>query len=170
VISAFIGLGSNLGDSRALVTRAIGQLGELSGCHVRKASSLYLTPPWGVQQQPSFINAVVEIETLLPAVELLQQLLTVERAAGRTRDGTRWGPRALDLDILLYGQDIVCTADLRVPHPHMAERAFVLLPMAEIAPAQQVPGLGRVNELLARLDTGECRRLDRETPLRRTGV
>jgi len=102
----------------------------------------------------------VEMDTLLDAPALLQQLLALERAAGRVRDGTRWGPRALDLDILLYDQAIVCTPGLSVPHPHLAQRAFVLLPLAEIAPLQPVPGLGLVQELLARIDAGGCRRLD----------
>lgn len=167
--AAFIGLGSNLGDSRAIVTQAVAALDKLPHSRVRQASSLYLTPPWGVQQQPPFINSVVEMDTSLQPAELLQQLLAQERAAGRVRDGTRWGPRALDLDILLYGQDIVCAPGLSVPHPHLAQRAFVLLPLAEIAPQLQVPGLGRVDELLTRLDSADCRRLDAAAPLQRVG-
>lgn len=167
--AAFIGLGSNLGDSCAIVAQAAAALDALPHSRMRQASSLYLTPPWGVQQQPPFINAVVEIDTLLQPGELLQQLLALERAAGRVRDGTRWGPRALDLDILLYGQDIVCAPGLSVPHPHLAQRAFVLLPLAEIAPALTVPGLGRVDALLAQLDAGDCRRLDAPAPLQRAG-
>lgn len=157
--SAFIGIGSNLGESRRIVAEAAASLGGLPQSRLLRSSAHYLTPPWGVTEQPPFINSVVEIETLLPPGELLAALLALEREAGRLRDGTRWGPRALDLDVLLYGEQIICDAGLCVPHPHLAQRAFVLLPLAEIAPDQQVPGLGRVADLLARVDAADCRRL-----------
>lgn len=158
--AAFIGLGSNLGDSRQAVADATQRIGELAGTRLRRSSSQYLTPPWGLLDQPAFINSVVEIETELRPHALLGELLALERAAGRVRDGARWGPRALDLDILLYGDDVVCAAGLCVPHPHLARRAFVLLPLAEIAAERIVPGQGRVADLLARVDIGGCRRLD----------
>lgn len=157
---AFVGLGSNLGDSRRVVAEASLRVGALPQTRFVRSSSQYLTPPWGVQDQPAFINSVVEIETSLAATDLLAALLDIEREAGRVRDGARWGPRALDLDILLYGDDVVCSAGLHVPHPHLAQRAFVLAPLAEIAAEQVVPGYGRVDELLARVDASECRRLD----------
>lgn len=159
MITAFVGLGSNLGDSRRSVAQAALRIARLPGSQLRQVSSQYLTPPWGVQQQPSFINAVVEISTSLSASALLAGLLEIEREVGRVRDGSRWGPRPLDLDVLLYGQQIISQAGLCVPHPHLAERAFVLLPLAEIAPLQQVPGLGRVVDLLARVDASACTRL-----------
>ena len=125
-----------------------------------RSSAQYLTPPWGRLDQPPFINAVVEIDTDLDAHALLAALLQLEREAGRVRDGQRWGPRALDLDILLYGDDIICATGLSVPHPHLAQRAFVLLPLAEIAAARMVPGMRSVADLLACIDAGECRRLE----------
>lgn len=157
---AFIGLGSNLGDSRRVVAEAVRRIDALPQTRVLRSSSHYLTPPWGLREQPAFINSVVEIETLLAPDALLAALLDIEREAGRVRDGARWGPRALDLDILLYGDDVVCSAGLQVPHPHLAQRAFVLAPLAEIAGDRIVPGCGRVAELLARIDASECRRLD----------
>jgi len=160
VTRAFVGLGSNQGDSRLIVAAASVRVGALPGTDLRCSSSQYLTPPWGVLDQPAFINSVVEIDTVLSPSRLLEELLTLERQAGRVRGSERWGPRALDLDILLYGQELVSDAGLRIPHPHLAQRAFVLLPLAEIAAQQVVPGLGRVVDLLARIDAGECRRLE----------
>jgi 2-amino-4-hydroxy-6-hydroxymethyldihydropteridine diphosphokinase len=156
---AFIGLGSNLGDSRAVLDEAIAALDALAHTRVLRASSHYRTPPWGRLDQPPFINAVVEIETSLDAAELLRALLDIERRAGRVRGDLRWGPRTLDLDILLYGEHLVSEPDLCVPHPHLAQRAFVLLPLAEIAAQRQIPGLGRVDQLLARVDAVDCERL-----------
>lgn len=157
---AFVGLGSNLGDSRRIVAAATARVGALPGTLLRCSSSQYLTPPWGVLDQPAFINSVVEIDTTLSPGRLLEELLSLERQSGRVRGSERWGPRALDLDILLYGQELVSDAGLRIPHPHLAQRAFVLLPLAEIAAQQVVPGQGRVMDLLARIDAGECRRLE----------
>jgi 2-amino-4-hydroxy-6-hydroxymethyldihydropteridine diphosphokinase len=160
VTRAFVGLGSNLGDSRLIVAAATMRVGALPGTVLRCSSSHYLTPPWGMLDQPAFINSVVEIDTTLSPARLLEELLSLERQAGRVRGCDRWGPRALDLDILLYGQELVSDAGLRIPHPHLAQRAFVLLPLAEIAAQQVVPGQGRVVDLLARIDAGECRRLE----------
>ncbi|WP_313914354.1 2-amino-4-hydroxy-6-hydroxymethyldihydropteridine diphosphokinase [Tahibacter sp.] len=157
---AFVGLGSNLGDSRLIVATATARIGVLPGTRLRCSSSQYLTPPWGVLEQSAFINSVVEIDTSLSPSLLLEELLSLERQAGRVRGGERWGPRALDLDILLYGQELVSDVGLRIPHPHIAQRAFVLLPLAEIAAQQVVPGQGRVVDLLARIDAGDCRRLE----------
>jgi 2-amino-4-hydroxy-6-hydroxymethyldihydropteridine diphosphokinase len=160
VTRAFIGLGSNLGDSRRAVAEAARRIDALPQTRIVFSSSHYLTPPWGLSEQPAFINSVVEIETSLAADALLAALLDIEREAGRVRDGVRWGPRALDLDILLYGDLVVSSAGLDVPHPQLAQRAFVLVPLAEIAADQVVPGCGRVAELLARVDASQCRRLE----------
>lgn len=161
---AFVGLGSNLGDSRRIVATAVQRIAALPQTRLLQTSAHYLTPPWGVLEQPPFINAVVEISTNFSPSGLLAQLLLIEREAGRVRDGSRWGPRPLDLDVLLYGEQIVSETGLQIPHPHMAERAFVLLPLAEIAPLRTIPGLGRVVDLLARIDTAACTRLPSLAP------
>ena len=154
--TAYIGLGSNLADPRAQVTSALRALDALPRSRLLRHSRLYRSAPWGQREQPEFVNAVALLETALAPRELLDALLSIERGAGRARDGTRWGPRVLDLDILLYGERVLDESGLRVPHPHLGERAFVLLPLAEIAPHAQVPGLGRVDTLLARIDAGGC--------------
>jgi 2-amino-4-hydroxy-6-hydroxymethyldihydropteridine diphosphokinase len=159
VTLAHIGLGSNLGDSRRIVADAIDALSALPHVRSLHASALYETPPWGVVDQPPFVNAVAQIETAATARALLDDMLAIERAAGRVRDGSRWGPRALDLDLLLYGGAILSEPGLDVPHPRIAQRAFVLLPLADIAPDIHVPGAGRVRDLLARVDADGCRRL-----------
>jgi 2-amino-4-hydroxy-6-hydroxymethyldihydropteridine diphosphokinase len=115
-----------------------------------RASRLYRTPAWGRTEQPDFINAVALVETGLPARELLDGLLAIERAFGRVRlDGERWGPRTLDLDLLLFGDAVIDEPGLRVPHPHLHERAFALLPLAEIAPQLAIPGIGNVAAVAA---------------------
>lgn len=147
---AFVGLGANLGEAAQTLREAQRQLDALPGTRLLRASRLYRTPAWGVEAQPAFINAVAMLETALSARELLDALLAVERAHGRDRAReTRWGPRTLDLDLLLHGDADIDEPGLRVPHPHLHERAFVLLPMAEIAPDVVVPGVGRVRDLAA---------------------
>jgi len=122
-------------------------------------SPLYLTPPWGVLDQPAFINAVARIDTLLSPHDLLDALLGIERAAGRVRDGERWGPRTLDLDVL-HMEGVALSDDrLTLPHPRIAERAFVLLPLSELAPDLLLQGQGKVADLLAATDTKGCERL-----------
>lgn len=153
---AFIGLGSNLGDSRQHVLDAIDALARLPATRVLARSRLYSTPPWGVLDQPSFVNAAVSIETPLAPHDLLDALLTIERAAGRIRDGERWGPRTLDLDLLHVSGMTWSDERLTLPHPRMAERAFVLLPLNDLAPELYLPGLGAVGELLASVDSSEC--------------
>ena len=155
-VRAYIALGSNLGDSATLVRDAMVALGRLPGTRLVAASGLYLTPPWGMTEQPSFVNAVAGVETTLAPKALLEALLDTERAFGRVRDGERWGPRTLDLDLLLHGDRVLDEEGLTLPHPRLAERAFVLLPLAEIAPALDIPGKGRVADLLARLDAAGC--------------
>ena len=146
---AAIGLGANLGDAEATLRRAIDVLAGLSSAPVR-ASHLYHARAWGRTDQPDFINAVVIIETALPARALLDRLLAIERDFGRVRvDGDRWGPRTLDLDLLLHGDANIDEPGLRVPHPYLHERAFVVLPLAEIAPDVCIPGIGFVRGLVA---------------------
>jgi 2-amino-4-hydroxy-6-hydroxymethyldihydropteridine diphosphokinase len=155
---AYVALGSNLGDPRQQVLDAMAALGDLPGTRVLQRSALYRTEPWGVLDQPPFINAVVELETDLSAQALLQRLLLIEQQAGRVR-AERNGPRTLDLD-LLHVDDAQCDSDaLTLPHPRLAERAFVLLPLHDVAPTLQLPGLGKVAELLARVDLAGCERL-----------
>ena len=151
LIPAFIGLGSNLDDPPAQIHRALQRLAALTGTRLVRSSSLYRNPPWGYRDQPEFINAVTQIETRLEPQALLGQLLAIERAHGRARDLPN-GPRTLDLDLLLYGERTVREPGLTIPHPRMLERAFVLVPLAEIAPDAVVPGSGRVSDLAAKLD------------------
>ncbi|VTQ73082.1 2-amino-4-hydroxy-6-hydroxymethyldihydropteridinepyrophosphokinase [Stenotrophomonas maltophilia] len=137
---AWIGLGANLGDAAATVGAAIAALDALPGTRLRQASRLYATPAWGNEDQPPFVNAVASVETTLPADELLQAMLALEQGFGRVRDpAMHWGPRALDLDLLLYGAQVLDHPGLQVPHPYMHERAFVLVPLAEIAPDLAIP-------------------------------
>jgi len=152
-VAAYVGIGSNLDDPEAQVRRAIAAFASIpETCFVR-ASRLFRTAPWGRTDQPAFVNAVAEIATRLAPRALLDALLAIERAQGRHRDGTRWGPRTLDLDLLLYGDTTIEEAGLAIPHPHLAERAFVLLPLADLDPALLVPGHGRISELLRNVDT-----------------
>ena len=157
---AYVALGGNQDDPAAQVRAAFDALDAWPQVRVARRSSLYLTPPWGVTEQPDFINAVAELDTGLAPEALLQALLCIEREAGRTRDDTRWGPRVLDLDLLMYGDRVLEQPGLTLPHPRMAERAFVLLPLHEIAPSLRIPGLGRVDALLGKLDASPCKRLE----------
>jgi 2-amino-4-hydroxy-6-hydroxymethyldihydropteridine diphosphokinase len=148
VTKAFIGLGANLDHPRAQVRRAFAALAELPGTRLLAASSLYRSAPLGYTVQPDFVNAVAEIETRLGARALLGELLATEARFGRTRTFPN-APRTLDLDLLLYGDRVIAEAGLVVPHPRMHERAFVLAPLAEIAPDIAIPGKGRAGALLA---------------------
>ncbi|MGH8703506.1 MAG: 2-amino-4-hydroxy-6-hydroxymethyldihydropteridine diphosphokinase [Burkholderiales bacterium] len=151
LITAYIGLGSNLDDPPAQIRRALQRLAALPETRLVRRSSLYRNPPAGYLDQPEFVNAVARIETRLEAGELLDHLLAIERVHGRVRDLLN-GPRTLDLDILLYGERTVREPGLTIPHPCMLERAFVLVPLAEIAPDAVVPGSGRVADLVRRVD------------------
>ena len=157
--AAYVALGSNLGDSRRYLSEAIEAMARLPGTTVTARSRLYRTPPWGMLEQPPFLNAAVRLDTGLAAGELLDALLAIERAAGRTREGERWGPRTLDLDLLHMEGVRMADARLTLPHPRIAERAFVLLPLADLAPALELPGQGKVGELLAALDHSGCEAL-----------
>ena len=153
-VRAYIGLGGNLGDVSEAIEHAFDALDALPWTRLLHRSRLYRTPAWGMTTQPDFINAAAELSTTLTPDALLADLLRIERAAGRDREtrSERWGPRALDLDLLLYGDAIIAHPGLCVPHPHLHERAFVLVPLAEIAPDAFVPGRGRVDALLAMVD------------------
>ena len=145
---AFVGVGANLGDRRSTIETAIERLGAVEGVEVTAVSSLRETDPVGVVEQPRFLNGAVELETTLSAHDLLDALLEVERGLGRVR-GERWGPRTIDFDLLLYGDEVVDEPGLRIPHPRLHERRFVLEPLAELAPSLSVPGQGSVSDLLA---------------------
>lgn len=156
---AYIGLGSNLDGPEARVGRAMEALAALPLCRLVARSSLWRTPPVGPVAQPPFINAVAGLLTQLPPMDLLQQLLGIERAAGRQRE-QRWGPRTLDLDLLVHGTAQLDVPGLHLPHPEMHRRAFVLYPLAELAPDLWVPGRGRVAALRAGTDATGLERLD----------
>ncbi|PJL10732.1 2-amino-4-hydroxy-6-hydroxymethyldihydropteridine diphosphokinase [Stenotrophomonas maltophilia] len=151
--AAWIGLGANLGDAANTVRAAIAALGELPGTRLTQASRLYATPAWGNEDQPPFVNAVASVDTDLSAVALLQAMLALEQRFGRVRDpAVHWGPRALDLDLLLFGEQVLDLPELKVPHPYLHERAFVLVPLAEIAADLTIPGHGRVRDAVMRVD------------------
>ena len=145
---AYVGLGANLGDREATMRRAIDLLGD----EVVAVSTFRETDPVGYEEQPRFLNAAVALETALTPRELLDRLLAVERELGRTRDGPRYGPRTIDLDLLLYGEEIVDESGLRVPHPRLAERRFALEPLFELDPRLIIPGVGPVSALLQGLE------------------
>jgi len=146
---AYVGLGSNLGDRRGLIREALKRLGRLQGVRVRKRSRIIETDPVGRTRQPRFLNAVAEVETRIEPSLFLRRLRAVERALGRVRH-ERWGPRTIDLDLLLWGDRSMATPRLTLPHPRMAERRFVLAPLAELCPGRRVPGTGRTVRSLLR--------------------
>jgi 2-amino-4-hydroxy-6-hydroxymethyldihydropteridine diphosphokinase len=129
--TAFIALGSNIEDSEYYLQQAIAALNDMEGISVTGCSSMYETEPVGYVDQAPFLNMVIGLTTSLPAEELLQKMLAIENRLGRTRD-VRWGPRTLDLDLLLYGEDRIIIPELTIPHPRMFERAFVLVPLVEV--------------------------------------
>lgn len=158
-VTAWIGVGANLGEAAATVRAAITALGEVGGVRLLQSSSLYRSTPMGpgVEGQPDYINAVVGVQTALAPAALLDVLFAVELHFGRQRS-VRNAARTLDLDLLLYGEEIIDQPALQVPHPRMHERAFVLLPLAEVAPDTLIPGRGRVDVLAQALpDQGVTR-------------
>jgi 2-amino-4-hydroxy-6-hydroxymethyldihydropteridine diphosphokinase len=156
---ALLALGGNLGDVRATLTRAIAMLCERSDIRLLARSSDYLTPPWGVEDQPQFVNLCIAVDTTLTPHALLARAQAVERAFGRDRaHEQRWGPRTLDIDILAYDDLVLSDPDLTLPHPHLHERAFVLMPLAEIVPTRIIAGV-RVNDALARVDNTGIKKL-----------
>jgi 2-amino-4-hydroxy-6-hydroxymethyldihydropteridine diphosphokinase len=147
-----VALGSNLGDRERTLLAAVEALRAAPGVDVAAVSGLIETEPVGFLDQPRFVNGVVALDTTLPALDLLALLLDVERRLGRSRDGVpAQGPRTLDLDLLLYDDAEIDEPGLRVPHPRMHERAFVLEPLASLAPGIEIPGHGEVQALIARL-------------------
>jgi len=149
---AFVGLGSNLGDPRAQIGLAVELLGGEEGVEVVAVSTLRETDPVGYEDQPRFLNGAAELRTSLSARELLERLLAIERELGRVRgEGPRFGPRTIDLDLLLFGDEVVAEPGLDVPHPRLHERRFALEPLAELDPALELPGPGPVQALLAGL-------------------
>ena len=140
----YVGLGSNLDMPARQLEDALGLLNEIPGTRLVRSSSLYRSAPFGGIEQPDFMNAVATLLTTLEAADFLARLQEIERHQGRERDGTRWGPRVLDLDLLVYAGQVIDEPGLTVPHPGIAERNFVLLPLGEIAPDLVIPGLGRV--------------------------
>lgn len=152
-VATVIGLGSNLGDPAAQLHEAFAALDTLPDTRVVRTSRLYRSPAWGVTAQPPFLNAAALLETRLPARELLDELLAIEREAGRdrARDSVRWGPRVLDLDVLLYGDRTIDEPGLHIPHPHLHERAFALVPLLEVWPEATIPRRGGARETLQAL-------------------
>lgn len=149
---AYVGIGSNLGEPLQNVRRALQQLFELSSCLGLQSSRAYRSAPVGPANQPDYINAVAGFMTQNAPANLLKELQDIEQANGRRRDGERWGPRTLDLDLLAVGDLKIETATLTLPHPEIANRRFVLQPWADIAAHFQIPGLGRVAEYRDRVD------------------
>ncbi|WP_068634968.1 2-amino-4-hydroxy-6-hydroxymethyldihydropteridine diphosphokinase [Thauera butanivorans] len=146
-LRAFVAFGANLGDPAAAFALALQRLAELPGTRVAAHSSLYRSAPVGVEGQPDYINAVIELSTTLAARPLLDALLTIEHEGGRRRDG-HMAPRTMDLDLLLHGDAVIDEPGLQVPHPRMHLRAFTLVPLAEIAPDVRIPGHGPAAALL----------------------
>ena len=145
---AWIGLGANLGHPRQTLEQALLALKGLPESRIRAVSPAYWTAPWGLPDQPDFLNAVACLQTAQAPLALLHDLLAIESGLGRAREGLRWGPRTLDLDLLLFGNERIHERELILPHPRLHERAFVLVPLVDLAPQLAIPGLGRAAELL----------------------
>jgi 2-amino-4-hydroxy-6-hydroxymethyldihydropteridine diphosphokinase len=156
---AYIGLGSNLQKPAQQIEEALGLVAEIPDTRVVTVSSLYLSAPFGGVEQPDFVNAVASMMTQLAPLKLLGRLQDIENRQGRDRDETRWGPRVLDLDLLVYSAQTIDESDLSVPHPGIGERNFVLLPLGEIAPDLVIPGLGRVASIPVNLDEPNISRI-----------
>jgi 2-amino-4-hydroxy-6-hydroxymethyldihydropteridine diphosphokinase len=151
VTRAYVGLGANLGPRETTIQAAVALLAAEEGIQVVAQSTLHETDPVGTVDQPRFLNGVVALDTTLSPRELLDVLLRVERELGRVRDGERWGPRTIDLDLLVHGSQVVDEPGLHVPHPRLHERRFALEPLADLAPDLEIPGRGKVSEVLQQL-------------------
>lgn len=153
----YVGVGSNLDDPAQQLENAFDALGRLPDTRVYRRSACYRSAPMGPPDQPDFLNAAVAMLTRLPAEQLLAHLQAIETAQGRSRTGARWGARTLDLDLLVYGSQVIDTPALTVPHPRIAERNFVLLPLNDIAPFLRIPGSASVASLAAAVSRREPR-------------
>jgi 2-amino-4-hydroxy-6-hydroxymethyldihydropteridine diphosphokinase len=158
--AAYVGLGSNLDDPAAHVRTGFAQLADIEATRLVARSRLYRSAPLGPPDQPDYVNAVAGLLTQRPPEALLAALQAIERQHGRDRSGPKWGPRTLDLDLLLYGEREVVSDGLVIPHPHLHERAFVLVPLAEIAPSVRVPRHGRVEQLASRCESDALQLLE----------
>lgn len=155
---AWIGLGSNIDAPHEHVERALIELDQLPLTRCRQHSSRYHSRPLGPADQPDFVNAVAQLETWFSPLALLDQLQALEQQHGRVRQ-RHWGPRTLDLDLLLFDTISLSTPRLQVPHPHIQQRGFVLVPLAELAPDLRLPDGQRIDELIARLDTSDLQKM-----------
>jgi len=158
-VRVYVGLGSNLEDPVAQVLEAVEELEMIPDSILASRSSLYRGKPMGVADQPDYVNAVVAMDTLLSAENFLQELTRIEDLQGRVRDGDKWGPRIIDLDLLMYGKQKINTPDLTVPHPGMHERDFVIIPLSELAGDVNIPGQGRLTALINKCENHSLRKL-----------
>ena len=161
--SAYVGVGSNLDDPELQVRRALQELSQLPQTRLVLHSSLYGSHPWGLKDQPDFVNAVAGLLTQLPVRNFFELLGALEVQLGRVPAAIRYGPRRIDLDLLLFDQMRLQTPELTLPHPGVVSRSFVLYPLHEVAPELRIPGGLRVNELLERVDASDLWRLDKNT-------
>jgi len=155
----FIGLGANQGNKEANLKAAVNLLSCTKGFRVIKEAPLYRSSPWGYYEQDWFVNTVLEAETVFPPRKLLSVLLDIEKKMGRIRD-KRWGPRIIDLDLLIYGDMIMHESDLIIPHPYLVERPFVLVPLVDLNPDLHIPGYGRAVELMNKLSGQDLEKLN----------
>jgi 2-amino-4-hydroxy-6-hydroxymethyldihydropteridine diphosphokinase len=160
IVRSFVAIGSNLDGPVIQVSRALRALAAIADTRLVARSRLYCNPAVGPVAQPDFVNAVAALDTALGARALLDALLAIEAGFGRERGAVRWGPRVIDLDLLVHGAECHDEADLIVPHPRLGERRFVLEPLAELAPDLQIPGVGVVRELLAQVPAAALRAVD----------
>jgi len=158
-VRAYIGLGSNLDNPVAQVLEAVEELEMIPDTILVARSTLYSGRPMGPEEQPDYVNAVVSLDTLLSADDLHRALVSIEDLQGRTRDGEKWGPRIIDLDLLLYGNSTIDTATLTVPHPGMHERDFVIVPLEEIAGNVKIPGRGFLYSLINKCKSHSLKKL-----------
>ncbi len=159
MLRCYVGLGSNLEGPRQQIVRAISELGALGSSRLVNVSSLYSSKPLGPQDQPDFVNAVAELETSLPALTLFARLQNIESGHQRVKQ-QHWGPRTLDLDLLLYGEEQFAYEHLQVPHPEIINRNFVLIPLYEIAPELTIPGMGKIEDLVKQVENSGLEIID----------